>query len=96
MKFDRHHKFARHKNRIKKYGSLMDHPSNIQEIEHNEHLSGRVERQSEREFCINAGIAKCEYCINFFSDCLYKLDSQATFCRMFSFDLDMYEKFNNL
>lgn len=92
MKIDRHHKFARHKNRIIKYGDLINHPSNIQEIEHNEHLAGKGEKQSEREFCINAGIAKCEYCGNYYKECFYKINSCAARCKRFNFNLDKYNR----
>ena len=83
-----HHKFSQHKRRRKKYGKLIDHPANIQIVTEDDHMSGRVERLSEREFCEAVGILDCKYCaeVTNLYQCLWFYGLEASECRQYSYD----------
>ena len=95
MKIDRHHKFAKHKNRKIRYGALIHSERNIELIEHNDHLSGRARHLNEREFCAVNNILFCKYCFYYIPGysvpCLHFYGVQAEKCRSFSFDKSKYK-----
>ena len=86
----KHHKFSQHKRRRKKYGKLIDHTANIQIVTEDDHMSGRVERMSEREFCEAVGILECKYCDKSYGDMcmigLGKTSGKASECRHYNYD----------
>ncbi len=94
MKLDTHHRFAKHQNRKRRYGDLINHPVNMERLDHDRHMSGRVSHLNEREFCRAAGVLKCEYCENYLAGhdtpCLKYYGVTAEDCREFLFDYSKY------
>lgn len=89
MRLDRHHRFAKHRNRRRRYGELIHNDKNIEITDHDSHMSGKVSHLNEREFCRSVGVLKCEYCINYISGydkpCLKYYGTYADNCREFYF-----------
>jgi len=97
MKTDQHHQFSqgtRNGWRQKKYGSGIHDPLNVELVGHNRHMSGKVMKISEREFCIRTGRCECRYCKNQLSGYLCNPERDAKACRGFNFDREKYEEMN--
>ena len=94
MKIDLHHilpQGTRRGWRRKKFGTLLDGASNTIHVDHNRHMTGRVPKQNEREFCISAGICRCEYCKNRNYAYLCNEERDAEMCRNFNFSKEKWE-----
>lgn len=98
MKIDLHHCFAKKKHRKKRYGELIHSSINLQSIDHDKHMSGRVRRFNEREFCARHGLLDCRFCERFLighsKPCLWDYGTNAEDCRHFLFDKNKYYEFN--
>lgn len=101
---DQHHRFAKHKHRIRRYGDLIHDTRNLEQIDHDRHMEGRGEHYTEREFCRTMGIQECRYCENYLSplhanrtakSCTWYYGYEASECRYYRFDREKYESRNN-
>lgn len=94
--YDQHHRFAKHKNRKKRYGVLIHDNKNLEIIDHGAHMEGKGNHLNERQFCAKLRILECVYCKKYFPDkykpCVWFYGVYANDCRNFDFDLEKYKE----